>query len=230
MDAGIDYGRGMTNIDNKTGIRYGVINQHEVLQVWADSSEANYGKPEEAECPECGTPFICKKKTEWGDEIECVKCGEMFTIEIPDGYEPLSFYIDDQKYSAECGEDGDIFITKSPYYTYARFCSPCAPGAGYLMNASEYGVKTYCFGHSWFEETETEKMIDCRYCHGTGLRMKSEFAPGVLSHLESFDDHRVKCHVCIEGWKTGSQGKVKEMIQKAPYPVFSVETGELVNP
>lgn len=31
MNAGIDYGMGKTNIDQETGIRYGVINQGEVL-------------------------------------------------------------------------------------------------------------------------------------------------------------------------------------------------------
>ncbi len=54
--AGIDYGMGTTNIDKENGIRYGVIPQNEVLQVWCDSSEAYYGEPEECTCmnPECG--------------------------------------------------------------------------------------------------------------------------------------------------------------------------------
>lgn len=30
--------------------------------------------------------------------------------------------------------DNDAFIIKSPYYTYAQFCSPCVPGAGNLDN------------------------------------------------------------------------------------------------
>lgn len=51
MSKGIDYGMGATNIDNATGIRYGVIHQNEVCQAWCDSSEADYGKPH---CPKCG--------------------------------------------------------------------------------------------------------------------------------------------------------------------------------
>ena len=132
MKQGIDYGFGMSNNDHKTGIRYGVISQHEVLQAWADSSEAYYGK-----CYDCN------------EEIEECTCDDV--EEKMEFAEPSSFYIDDGEYSAECSEDGDIFITKSPYYTECQFCSPCAPGAGYLMNSVKGGVKAYCFGNDWFE-------------------------------------------------------------------------------
>jgi hypothetical protein len=54
-----------------------------------------------------------------------------------DGYKAFQSY-----------DDPDIFIEKSPYYTFCDFCSPCAPGAGYLT--TEGNVKTYCFGHDWF--------------------------------------------------------------------------------
>ena len=111
---GIDYGRGMSNVDLETGIRYGVIHQNEVLQAWADSAEADY--------------YV------YGDEA-------------------LGFSLDDEEYEAsQSGDDCDIFILKSPYYTRCQFCSPCAPGAGYLMNECEDGPKAYCFGHDWFDE------------------------------------------------------------------------------
>lgn len=32
--AGIDYGRGLTNIDPKNGIRYGIIGIHDVVQAY----------------------------------------------------------------------------------------------------------------------------------------------------------------------------------------------------
>ena len=140
------------NTDPKTGIHYGVISQHQVLQVWADSSEANYGKPEEAvKCP-CGEVYYPTKADEWGNNIICAHCGEEFNLELPDCAEPISFFVDDGEYSAECGEDGDIFITKSPYYTRCRLCSPCAPNAGYLLSPDPLGVKTYCFDKDWFED------------------------------------------------------------------------------
>lgn len=167
--AGIKYG-GNTDVnkDKITGIRYGVISQNEVLQAWADSSEANYGKAE-IECPKCNTMHLNK---EYGTTLIC-ECGEELEVELDDFAEPISFYYDKEGYLAECSDNGDIFIMKSPYFTYAQFCSPCAPNACYLMNPLDSKIednKAYCFGLDWFEDN------------------------------------------------------------KAPYPVYSVETGELLNP
>lgn len=118
---GLDYSLGTANLDKENGIHYGVISIHEVLQSWADSSEANYPDMEEDE------------------EDDCM-------------IEPVSFYLDDGEYIAEQQQDDtDIFIIKSPYYTLCQYCSPCAPGAGYIMNTVEDGIKTYCFGHDWFD-------------------------------------------------------------------------------
>lgn len=125
---------------DKNGIRYGVIHQNEVLQAWCDSSEPYYGKDFDHDDPS------------------------------NDYVDPISFFIDDAEYSAESDDSGDIFITKSPFYTNAQFCSPCAPGAGYLMSPCADGPKTYCFGHDWYDNG------------------------------------------------------------KAPYPVYSVETGKLIKP
>jgi|SRR5579863_1655953 len=44
-----------------------------------------------------------------------------------------------------------LFIERSPYYTYTRGCSPCAPNAGDLDNP-DGGLKTFCLGHDWFED------------------------------------------------------------------------------
>ena len=68
----------------------------------------------------------------------------------------------------------DVFVSKSPYFTYAPFCSPCVPGAGNLDSARkierEYqedvatpgdglvvpvedrGVKTFCLDKSFFDD------------------------------------------------------------------------------
>ncbi len=54
--------------------------------------------------------------------------------------------------ATQSGDDSDIFILKSPYYTRAQFCSPCAPGACYLTNPCEDGERAYCFGHDWFDD------------------------------------------------------------------------------
>ena len=124
---GIDYGLGQTNIDKNTGIRYGVIHQNEVLQAWCDSSVPVYP---------CNT---CENKLDDPDFDDCDFC------------EPIGHEINDNDYRAGSDSYGDIFIIKSPYYTRAQFCSPCAPGACYLTNPCEDGEKAYCFGHDWFE-------------------------------------------------------------------------------
>jgi hypothetical protein len=139
MGAGIDYSMGMSNVDRKTGIHYGVISQNEVLQAWADDSEPQYP---DLECPICGCSVLI--------ENNCPKCNYDLVGEFDD-IEPSAYVVDDGEYQATCGDDGDIFIVKSPYYTKCKFCSPCAPGAGYLMSPNDDGIKAYCFNHDWFE-------------------------------------------------------------------------------
>ena len=143
-------------MDPKTGIHYGVISQNQVLQAWAESSEANYGKPEEFVCPKCNQTSVIfpeeDPKLEWGDNWICPECGEESVCNLPDCAEPISFYIDDGEYLAECGESSDIFILRSPFYTRCRLCSPCAPNAGYLLSPDPLGVETYCFGEDWFDD------------------------------------------------------------------------------
>lgn len=130
---GIDYGNGRTNIDHDTDIRYGVIPACDVCQTWSDASEAEYPEPE-------------PQYDEDGEEIE----PDMY---CDDGCEPIAFNLDDGEYKAsQTRDDGDIFILKSPYYTYAPFCSPCAPGACYLRNGDTDGdAKAYCFAPDWFD-------------------------------------------------------------------------------
>jgi len=141
---GIDYGHGNTNIDTKTGIRYGVISQRDVGDAWYDESEAFYGS---SHCPECGDEL----DDDTLDEYEC-ECGHeiKWVGEECYGDEVISHYIDNGEYSAECGDSGDIFIYRSPYYTNCGFCSPCAPGAGYLTDNGD-DCKAYCFGPEWFD-------------------------------------------------------------------------------
>ena len=89
----------------------------------------------------------------------------------------------------------DVFVSKSPYFTYAPYCSPCCPGAGNLDSASAksgmfaheeigniQGCKAFCLGHSFFENEEApypvfsvatgkrvvmvEKKEECQTCNG----------------------------------------------------------------
>lgn len=165
MYAGIDYGLGRTNIDLATGIRFGVIPQHEVGEAWYDSAEAEYGPPT---CGHCGheadelsafgdtfadgIPEGWKTEPHECDEYACTRCERVFGSESAFGDDPIAWAHSADGIVAECGGSGDIFITKSPYFTHAAFCSPCAPGACYLMSPVEDGPRAYCFPHSWYED------------------------------------------------------------------------------
>jgi len=66
--------------------------------------------------------------------------------------EPVGWHVSEEGYEIVDCLDNDAMILKSPYYTFARYCSPCVPGAGNLDDADPNGVKTYCLGHDWFED------------------------------------------------------------------------------
>ena len=153
MGRGIDYGMGTTNIDRATGIRYGVIPAGDVCQAWADSSESDYGPPT---CGACGNELTEADDTndmEVEDEFYCDTCETWCGSQDAYGDEPIAWTLDDGEYKAtQRGDDTDIFILKSPYFTRAQFCSPCAPGACHLNHPTEDGERAYCFGHDWFED------------------------------------------------------------------------------
>ena len=171
MGIGIDYGRGQTNIDHATRIRYGVISQHSVSQAWADSSEADYGEPT---CPLCHDKAVeydsdshhsfdnirGRQYGYCGDYV-CTECACAFSSDDAFGEEPVAYFYRDDGYEIVDCLDSDLMVLKSPYYTIAPFCSPCVPGAGNLDDASDSpepnehdGVRTYCLGHDWFEDNK----------------------------------------------------------------------------
>ena len=110
-------------------------------------------------CPECGIEF----GYEYPGYDNCPNCNEPFDDMTFDMLEPDHFRYLQDGYKCYQPVDGqmDIFVELSPYYTYAQFCSPCAPGAVYLMNHIEshdpvskdenLSNKGYCLGHDWFE-------------------------------------------------------------------------------
>ena len=159
---GINYGTATSNINPKTGIRYGVIPHSHVSAAWYDEAESYYGEPT---CPHCGGEL-----TVWDEDIHegyedcltaqlsefvCENCEKLISEEWLHPEEPCTWFIKDNNYEAEQTDDVDIFIFKSPFFTYAQFCSPCAPGACYLPSplfVPNMDNKCYCFGHEWFED------------------------------------------------------------------------------
>lgn len=153
---GLDYGLGRTNIDAETGIRYGVISQHTVGQAWYDSAEPDYGK---ATCGKCGNEVqeysadaVTEEWDDDGSDYMCSHCKRTFDSDQAFGDEPLGWNYEGDGYVLTDCLDSDIFVLKSPYFTFAQFCSPCVPGAGNLETFCEDGPKTYALGHDWFED------------------------------------------------------------------------------
>ena len=145
---GIDYslGRG-ANQDPATGIRYGVISQHSI-PYWYEASEAHYPGPF---CPHCGEDL----ETDDPESLEsCPHCKEEFEgVEEFYAEEASSFTYEGEGLAMESAFDNtEVFVLKSPYFTYAQYCSPCAPGAGNLNSPCPDGPKTFCPGHDWFED------------------------------------------------------------------------------
>lgn len=158
MARGIDYSPPghVVNRDPETGIRYGIIHNHKLVEHAFDEFEAQYILG----CPKCGE--------EWPDDLErgmhelkqtlgtawgtiCPKC-ETF-VRDGDEYsdEPSDHVHDDGVLKARIDSNGDAWVFKSPFYTRAEFCSPCAPGACSLSSPCDDGERAYCFGHDWFD-------------------------------------------------------------------------------
>lgn len=181
MSVGIDYGLGQTNIDKANGIRFGVISQHSITEAWCERSEPDYGLPH---CPKCGNEAksltgneeldyslimneYAQASHECADYV-CESCEYVFGSESAFPDEPNGHYYKDEEYTLTDCLDSDVMVIRSPYWTYASFCSPCVPGAGNLNSASENGVKTYCLGSEWFDDDKAPYPI---YSVETGERI-----------------------------------------------------------
>lgn len=161
--AGIDYGMGLTNRDKQTGIRYGIIPEHATAGHFYDDAEPDYGDPT---CPKCGNEakeydnkaFEALEEPEYnGSDYYCEDCAYSFFSDEAFPEEAIGGHnLEDNEYSLHMGtDDSDIWVFRSPYYTYAQFCSPCAPGACYLTNPlkePQENNKAYCLGPEWFDE------------------------------------------------------------------------------
>jgi hypothetical protein len=165
MGRGIDYSGPLGAVENinrdpVTGIRYGVISQHVLSGDALDDFEAHYT----ARCPHCAdeipddTHFTMRTVKRPGGAItnvyatDCPSCGKLIREDDQYSDEPDARVVDDGKYQAHLDSAGDAWFTKSPYYTRAAFCSPCAPGACYITSSCDDGERCFCPGPDWFEE------------------------------------------------------------------------------
>jgi len=95
-------------------------------------------------------------------------------------------YYENDGYALQTDDDGDLWIIKSPYFTHAAFCSPCAPGACHLRNPLELpdpANKCYCLGHDWFDDGKAPYPV---YSIATGKQIVAS-------------EQNVKCLHCDNG-------------------------------
>jgi hypothetical protein len=169
--AGLDYsGPGSsTNRNTETGIRYGVISQRSISP---DACEDIMIWGTDAAWEQACADAIAEAKAN-ADDPDDIDEG-LITEELGMDWESsISDYVYDSEgyYIMGC-LDSDLMITKSQFYTYAQFCSPCVPGAGNLdnpfephpnqMTAEEIIImaealgfpRAYCLGHDWFDDNK----------------------------------------------------------------------------
>ena len=162
----------MANFDEKTGIRYGVISPHSI------SSNCDYDL---YEGPNSTDPYYEKMRTEISLSVDNLmtdtdyvvsddlkeQIKDMILQEQSDIYENSDGQMDysDSEYDLHVsGDNFGIFVMRSPYYTYCRNCSPCAPGAGDLnasFDSDEHEItegyhRALCLGPEWFDKGDDQ--------------------------------------------------------------------------
>jgi hypothetical protein len=157
-----------TNYDEKTGIHYGVISPNsisaETLNDLIDRSVDTIYESAKDDLLRDFTSFC----DDHNIDVSCID-----TDQIVDGFNQKyendyhGYEYEDKEYSLHiCDDNFGIFVIRSPYYTYTKQCSPCAPNAGDLNspislseyekgdhNAFMYGtVKAYCLPKDFFDD------------------------------------------------------------------------------
>jgi len=154
----------MPNYDEKTGIAYGVIspnalNGDALNDIYANGNDPHYENGKEELIDDLIA--FCENHDIRFDRINT----DSFIDEFSDSYQGNDdgqWDYSDNDYELHVSGDGfGIFVMKSPYYTYCRKCSPCAPGAGDLNTPvdivgleieSNRGQKAYCLDKSFFDD------------------------------------------------------------------------------
>lgn len=169
--AGIDYGLGTTNLDKENGIRYGVIHQNKIspyafedimnngtdvdFESFKEELKSNLEIAIASELEEAG---LYRKGSKYNGNDPDQMAEEIVDNLEWDGYEGTGdctrYEYSKDGYLLQTCSDGDIFVLKSKYVTRGPYCSPCAPGAVYLEDATgdEEMALSYCLGEDWFNE------------------------------------------------------------------------------
>lgn len=152
----------MPNFDETTGIRYGVISPHSISPFALDDiyqkgtdPHYEYGKTELLK----DLKQFCEDHYLNFDNINTDSFEDEYNESYSGNDDGQCDYSDKEYDLHVSGDNFGIFVMKSPYYTYCRNCSPCAPGAGNLDSpmtsydgpvSSNYD-RALCLGHDWFD-------------------------------------------------------------------------------
>ena len=157
----------MANFDEKTGISYGVISPHAINQdalndLYNEGTDPHYENARQ-EILTAVSDFAGNSGLVISDEMQ-MQISDLLIDDMSDHYESCGDgqcdYTDKDYTLHISGDNFGIFVIKSPYYTYCRKCSPCAPGAGDLNNPLEIDEfndmdnydRAYCLGPDYFNE------------------------------------------------------------------------------
>ena len=157
-----------SNMNTETGIHFGVIPKNDLFNC-AEEFFNNAKDTSYEEVIDEITEAI-NGLSDYVDEETRKEMIEMATTNFSDHYEgdcANMLYEQDGFILQSNNDDPDLFVIKSPYFTMAPGCSPCAPGAGYLRDAIHVGktgqrlkkdwmskgpYMTYCLPEDWFED------------------------------------------------------------------------------
>jgi len=168
LDGGIDYGQGQTNIDLETGVRYGIIAMNSLdgsgWETMASGDDLDFEAFKREVCSTLRTAIegvLEQHRLDGCNDALGIAQDTVDNLEF-DSYESSGdctrYSLRRDGYALTTTADGNLFVIKSPYYTFAQYCSPCVPGAGNLDVPSGDGPKTYCLASDWFDDVRP-----CRY-------------------------------------------------------------------
>lgn len=175
---GIDYsGTGSdVNRDSETRIRYGIISQNALNpdvsgeiggNDWRDLGFENAAAELKGRLRQALDDYFHGDRLKDAVDAAFDACdGWADNIESGGPY-----YQEADGYRLQTDDSNDLWVFKSPFYTYAQFCSPCAPGACHLEHPLNVKIqagiasvthdgtetfvaanKCYCLGHDWLED------------------------------------------------------------------------------
>lgn len=176
---GIDYSRpgSKTNRDGETDIRYGIIPQG-CLMADAVDDISTRGKDLGYESAE--QELRDKLRHLLKDYYNDNKLPHLNTSALDDAIddtldaienwaENLEFNgpwrMDEDGVVTQLAEDGDVWVFKSPFYTYAQFCSPCAPGACHLSHPLKVNVRADIASITEGVEGQNETFVSSNKCY-----------------------------------------------------------------